>query len=287
MRDRGGRWIQVGTNPLRLRTSGEEAHSRAAYDALESTERRQTMSTRLPRKALIAVSSFNGAIYPGGHKTGVFFVEALHPYEVLTAAGFEVDLASETGTCGFDDISLTPPFLSGSDHAIFNSPKHPFMVKIRSQLKRAAELSKEDYGFFFASAGHSALYDYPTSKGLQEVAADACERGGVVGTVCHGPAILPGILDSKTGKSIIAGKTVTGFTIEGELIFRILEKLRADGVVPVVEAVTAAGAFYSGPMGAFDDYSITSGRVVTGTNPASGRSTTERGVKLFDNLELP
>ena len=68
----------------------------------------------LPRKALIAVSSFNGAIYPDGHKTGVFFVEALHPYEVLTAAGFEVDLASETGTCAFDDISLTPPFLSGT-----------------------------------------------------------------------------------------------------------------------------------------------------------------------------
>jgi hypothetical protein len=33
-------------------------------------------------------------------------------------------------------------------------------------------------------------------------------------------------------------------------------------------------------------YSITSGHVVTGTNPASGRSATERGVKLVDNLEL-
>src|SRR5262249_24020318 len=74
------------------------------------------MSNKLPRKALIAVSSFNGAIYPGGHKTGVFFVEALHPYEVLTAAGFQVDLASETGTFGWDDVSLTPPFLSGSEH---------------------------------------------------------------------------------------------------------------------------------------------------------------------------
>ena len=69
------------------------------------------MSNKLPRKALVAVSSFNGAIYPGSHKTGVFFVEALHPYEVLTAAGFEVDLASETGTCEFDDVSLTPPLL--------------------------------------------------------------------------------------------------------------------------------------------------------------------------------
>jgi putative intracellular protease/amidase len=244
------------------------------------------MAKNLPRKALIAVSSFNGAIYPGGHKTGVFFVEALHPFEVLTAAGFEVDLASETGTCGFDDVSLTPPFLSGTDHAILNNPKHPFMVKIKSQLKKASDLKKEDYGYFFASAGHAALYDYPTAKGLQAIAADIWERGGIVATVCHGPAILPGIIDSKTGKSIIHGRTVTGFTLEGELIFRILDKLRADGVVPIVEAVTAAGAFYSGSVSAFDDYSITSGRVVTGTNSASGRSTAERGVKLFDNLEL-
>ena len=42
------------------------------------------MAPNLPRKALIAVSSFNGAIYPGGHKTGVFFVEALHPYEAVS-----------------------------------------------------------------------------------------------------------------------------------------------------------------------------------------------------------
>ena len=93
------------------------------------------MANKLPRKALIAVSSFNGGIYPGGHKTGVFFVEALHPYEVLTAAGFEVDLASETGTFGWDEISLSPPFLSGSEHAILNNPKHSFMVKMKSQLK--------------------------------------------------------------------------------------------------------------------------------------------------------
>src|SRR5215471_3574047 len=194
------------------------------------------MPNNLPRKALISISSFNGAIYPNNHKTGLFFTEALHPFEVLTAAGFEVDLASETGAFGFDDVSLTDPFLAGSDKAIFNNPKHPFMVKLKSELKKASELKKGDYGVFFASAGHSALYDYPTAKGLQAVASDIWDRGGVIGTVCHGPAILPGVIDSKTGKTIIYGKTVTGFTIEGELIFRILDKLRADKVVPVVEA---------------------------------------------------
>src|ERR1700758_3859185 len=242
------------------------------------------MQASLPRKAVIAISSFTGAIYPDGHKTGLFYTEALHPFEVLTEAGFGVDLASETGSFGLDDVSLTDPFLFGSDGAILRNLEHPFNVELNSRLKKASDLKKEDYGLFFASAGHAALYDYPAAKGLQAVAADIWDRGGVVATVCHGPAILPGIIDSQTGKSIIEGKTVTGFTIEGELIFRILDRLRSDGVVPVVEAVTAVGAYYSSSMSAFDDYSITSGRVVTGTNPQSARSAAERAVKLFAAL---
>ena len=112
----------------------------------------------LPRKALISISSFNGAIYPNAQKTGLFFTEALHPFEVLTQAGFTVDLASETGTYGLDEISLTDPFLAGSAKAVFDNPKHPFNVKLNLQLHQASDLKKEEYGLFFASAGHSALF---------------------------------------------------------------------------------------------------------------------------------
>ncbi len=244
------------------------------------------MSKSLPRKAIIAISSYQGAIYPDGHKTGLFFVEALHPFEVLTTAGFDVDLASETGTFGFDYNSLQPPFLSGSDKAVYNNPDHPFMAKL-AKLNKAEDLNPADYGVFFASAGHAALYDYPSATCLQAIAADVWNRGGIVGTVCHGPAILPGVIDAKTGKSIVDGKTVTGFTIEGELIFNILDRMRKDKVVPIVEAVTGAGGYYSTAMSAFDDYSVTSGRLVTGTNPESGRSTAERIVRLFDNAMRP
>src|SRR5262245_53351411 len=266
------------------------------------------MPKALPRKAVIAISSFNGAIYPGGHKTGLFLTEALHPYEVFVAAGFEVDLASETGTFGFDFNSLTPPFLSGSDQAVYTNPNHPFMVGLKSKLKKASDCKRCDYGVFFASAGHSALYDYPTAKGLQAIAADIWDRGGIIGAVCHGPVILPGIIDSKTGKSIIEGKTVTGFTIEGEIVLNVFEKLKSDKVIPVVEAVSKVGANYSSPMHPFDDYSITAGRVIigandgwlmhpfedyciidgrvsTGANLASARSAAERAVKAFNGLQ--
>ena len=240
------------------------------------------MFKALPRKALISVSSFQGTIFPNGSKTGVFFTEALHPFEVLTAAGFEVDFASETGSFGFDEFSLTPPFLAGSDKAVHDDASSPFMAKLTTSCMKASDVSSEQYGLFFASAGHAALYDYPQAKGLQAIALDVWTRGGVLGAVCHGPVLLPGVIDPKSGKSVIAGKTVTGFTTEGEMVLNVLDRVKSDGVSTVLEAVSKAGAEYSSPMSAFDDYSVTAGRIITGSNPASARSAAERTVRAFD-----
>ncbi|WP_433194639.1 DJ-1/PfpI family protein [Nocardia sp. CA-107356] len=243
------------------------------------------MPENIPRKALIAISSYHGVIYPDGTKTGLFYTEALHPFEVFTQVGFEVDLATETGTFGLDDLSLTDRFLTGDDKVVFDNPEHPFNVKLNSQLRKASDLRKEEYGLFFASAGHAALYDYPSARGLQAVGEDVWTRGGIVAAICHGPVILPKIIDSETGNSVIEGKTVTGFTVEGEVALNVLEKLTSDKVIPVVEAVSDVGADYSSPMHPFDDYSITAGGVITGANPASARSAAERVVKAFDSLQ--
>jgi putative intracellular protease/amidase len=254
--------------------------------ATHSTQE-NSMSATIPRTALISISSYHGVIYPDGTKTGLFFTEALHPFEVLTQAGFDVDLASETGTFGLDDLSLTSRFLSGDDEAVFKDPDHPFNVKLNRQLKKAADLTATDYGLFFGSAGHAALYDYPTARGLQASAQNVWVRGGIVAAVCHGPVLLPGVLDPNTGTSIVEGKTVTGFTIEGEVVLNVWDKLKSDGVTPVMQAVQGAGAEYSSPMEPFDDYSITAGRLITGANPASARSAAQRAVKAFDNLPQP
>ena len=167
------------------------------------------MATTAPRKALISIPSYTGVLFPDGEKTGLFYIEALHPFEVLTRAGFEVDLASETGAFGVDGLSATDQFLVGPDKETFNNPEHPFNVKLK-KLHKASDLRKEDYGVFFAAAGHAALYDYPTARGLQSIAEDIWTRGGVLGVTCHGPAILPGVLDAATGKSVIAGRVITG-----------------------------------------------------------------------------
>ncbi|HJT31312.1 MAG TPA: DJ-1/PfpI family protein [Pirellulales bacterium] len=242
------------------------------------------MPSSLPRKALIAITSYNGVFYADGKRTGLFFTEALHPFEVLTKAGFEVDLATETGTFGYDEHSVEKAFMTAEDEAVYQNSHHPFMVKLKTQLKKASDVKKEDYGIFFASAGHASIYDYPKARGLQSIAEDIWARGGVVSAVCHGPAILPGVIDQEARTSIIAGKAVTGFTTEGEIVLKVLDKIKQDKVPTIEDGAAKVGAKYLAPLHPFDDFSITDGRVATGANPASARSTAERAVKAFDTV---
>ncbi|KAJ1722594.1 hypothetical protein LPJ53_003014 [Coemansia erecta] len=237
----------------------------------------------VPKRALIAITSYDGPFYPNGDPTGLFYTEALHPFTVLTEAGFTVDLASETGTYGMDPHSLHEPFASEADLKIYNNPEAEFTKKL-ANLNKASDLNPEDYGLFFASAGHATLFDYPTAKALIAIAEDVWARGGVVSSVCHGPAILPYIMDKQTGKSIIYGKKVTGFTDEGEVELGLMDKMNELDLVPISKAAEGAGATYLKPEGPFDDYSITDGRLVTGTNPASAHSTAVKAVAAFESL---
>jgi D-lactate dehydratase len=191
------------------------------------------MSATIPSKALISISSYHGVIYPDGTKTGLFYTEALHPYEVLTQAGFEVDLATGTGTYGLDDLSLTDQFLAGDDKAVFDNPDHPFNVKLNTALKKASDLNSEEYGLFFGSAGHAALYDYPTAKGLAAAAENVWTRGGAGRIRCG---------DKSTAGD---GVVVEGMHGGAEVVLKLLDKLTADGVALVVDAVTKAAADYS------------------------------------------
>jgi D-lactate dehydratase len=85
-----------------------------------------------------------------------------------------------------------------------------------SRLKRDLPAQPTDQAFCSPIYRHAALYDFPTASSLQKIASDVYSRGGIFATVCHGAAILPGVLDKGTGESIAKGKTVTGFTREAE-----------------------------------------------------------------------
>lgn len=143
----------------------------------------------LPRRALITITSAHAPLYPEGKETGLFITEALHPFEIFRQAGFEVDLVSETGKYYPDALSLTKDWISEEDLAKYNDHKHEFRSKL-DKLNQPKDIKADDYGLFFASAGHASLIDYPDAKGLQEIGVKIWENGGIVSSVCHGGAIV-------------------------------------------------------------------------------------------------
>lgn len=193
------------------------------------------------RRALISITSASAALFNGKETTGLFISEALHPYKVLVAAGFEVDLSSETGSYTPDWLSQQPDFLNGEDLEIWNDTNSDFRKKLDNMTK-AADLDGSEYGLFYASAGHAALIDYPTASALQKIAEQVWANGGIVASVCHGPAIFANLLDTATGEPLIKGKKLTGFTTEAENTMGIMSELRALGTEMVEELAQRLGA---------------------------------------------
>jgi putative intracellular protease/amidase len=98
----------------------------------------------IPRRALIAITSAHAELFEGGgHTTGVFIGEALHPYNVFKAAGFKVDIVSEKGTWTEDWLSLQPGFLSSEEREQYDDKNSEFRKDMDSNIKAADVLNKE------------------------------------------------------------------------------------------------------------------------------------------------
>lgn len=235
-----------------------------------------------PRRALIAVTSAHAPLYPGGKETGLFITEALHPFEIFRKAGFEVDLASETGTYSPDWLSTQAEWLSDAERKVYEDPKSEFRHKLDT-LHKPGELKAADYGVFFASAGHASLIDYPDARGLQALATQIWADGGIVSAVCHGGAIFTNIVDA-SGMPIIKGRRVTGFTTKGEEEEGVLDTIKSWDRPTIEASAQSLGAEYVSPPGPWDSFTQTDGRLVTGANPASASATAEAVVVAFDKL---
>lgn len=90
-----------------------------------------------PRKALITVTSAHAPLYPEGKETGLFITEALHPFNVFRAAGFEVDLVSETGSYSPDWLSQQKEWLPEEDKLVWEDHSSEFRSKLDKLLKPA------------------------------------------------------------------------------------------------------------------------------------------------------
>jgi D-lactate dehydratase len=82
-------------------------------------------NTRAERKGRSAAAPLHGT-----HTTGAFISEALHPFQVFKAAGFEVDFVSEKGTYTADWLSLQDDFLPAEDRKVYEDLDSEFRYKM-------------------------------------------------------------------------------------------------------------------------------------------------------------
>jgi hypothetical protein len=59
---------------------------------------------------------------------------------------------------------------------------------------------------------------------------------------CHGPAIFADLLDPETGRPIVEGKKITGFTTQAEIDMGVMDGLRAWKEPMIDEHAEALGA---------------------------------------------
>jgi putative intracellular protease/amidase len=153
---------------------------------------------------------------------------------------------------------------------------------VQAKLKNTLapdKIALVDYMAVYFVGGHGAMWDFPDNEDVKKLAADMYEKGGIVGSVCHGAAALINVKLS-TGEFLIKDKNLTGFTNSEE------KEVKKDAVVPFLleTALIKNGAKFQAKPNWQANVQVAD-RLVTGQNPASSKGLGEQMVKLLDQIQ--
>lgn len=219
----------------------------------------QSKQTKKMKKILFVVTSHDKKGNTG-QPTGYYLSEVSHPWEVLHAAGYEIDFVSpKGGKAPVDGFDLNDPINKKFwEDAVYRK-------KIENTLK-PSEVDPAKYVAIHYAGGHGAVWDLPDNAEIASIAAKIYENNGIVSAVCHGPA---GIVNIKlsNGKYLVEGKKVNAFTNEEEIAVG-LEK-----VVPFLleDKLIERGVIFE-KSGVWQSHAVADQRLVTGQNPQSAEA---------------
>ncbi len=192
--------------------------------------------------------------------------EAAIPWKILSAKGHRVLFATPRGTPGTADSIM----LTGKRLGIWKGvlAARPDAVAAYREMERDAafgkplgyaELRVEDFDGIFLPGGHDkGVREYLESETLQGLVAAFITGGKAVGAVCHGVLLAARSTDPATGRSVLAGATVTSLLRSQELLaWRLTRLWLGDYYLTypgttvedeVRSALTAGGRFLRGPL---------------------------------------
>ena len=221
------------------------------------------------QKPVLMVLTSHAQLGDTGKSTGFFLGELTHPLEVFEKAGIPVEFASiKGGEPPVDGLDLD----DAVNARYWNDPA--FRAKMAA-TKKLSDIDPTDYAGVYFSGGHGTMWDFPDDEAVQKAARELYEAGAPVGAVCHGPAALVNVKLSD-GSYLVAGKEVSAFTNDEE------EKVGLTKVVPFLLAskLEERGAKHLAAPN-FEKQVVSSGRLVTGQNPASAAGVAEKMVEML------
>lgn len=226
-------------------------------------------------RVLLVVSGYGED--EGKTRPGFEMDELTQAYAVFSDNGLQVDIASPTGGAVVaDQFNRNKPY----NNRFLSDPAASEKL---TSTRSLATSGKENYAAIFIIGGKGSMFDLPINTDLKTLLATTYEAGGVIGAVCHGPAVLMN-LPLKSGASFLEGRSVTGFSNEEEAQF-------GKGWLPsfpvlLENGLRGSGAKYSeAPI--MLNHVVTDGRLVTGQNPASTAAAAEAVIRAMGRTPAP
>jgi putative intracellular protease/amidase len=197
--------------------------------------------------------------------TAFWLSEVTHPYWHLTERGVEVDFASPKGGKVVFDPYSDPYFEKSTEPDDLVSKGFLADKKLTTKLETTLTLKEVDlsaYDAIHVAGGRGATFDLYPNADVAKALEYFWSRGKVVGAICHGAIALGNIPER------IRGRSVTGFTLEGD---KQLQDLFGTGfLIPhypqtVLEEI---GAVYTSTE-PYAPKVVVDGKLITGQNQQS------------------
>ncbi|AIS57688.1 type 1 glutamine amidotransferase domain-containing protein [Vibrio coralliilyticus] len=221
------------------------------------------------KKVLIPVTN-HATLGSTEQANGTYAPELTHVLKELINAGIEYDIASIKG----GKAPLYGTDIEGDNVNAEILADDDFLNRINNTIP-VSQLNSDDYDAIFYPGGFGLLSDLAVNKDFAAIAAKHYEDGGVVASVCHGPAALLPITLSN-GEKLLASKSVTGFTREEEIDFGTINDIPF-----LLEESLARSAARFSKVQPWQEFVIVDERVITGQNPTSAHGVGQKLVEIL------
>ena len=225
-------------------------------------------------KRILHVVTNRGHYDDPSEPTGLWLSELTHAWKVFEEAGFEQQIVSPLG--GQSPLEPRSLKFPNVDRSAKKWLADPTRMELLAKTMAPADVNAGDFEAIYFTGGHAVMWDFPDSEGLQKIAREIWENGGVVSSVCHGYCGLLNIRLSDESL-LVEGRKLTGFAWAEEVLARV------DKLVPYnAEAVMKErGAVYEKGVLPFTPKVVVDGRLVTGQNPQSAKVTAKAVVEVL------